>query len=214
MFNWRLCPWLQMLTLQKKVCDFSVTSRDVTNQTLTVREWFKYFPAWVSLVSDIPVGDGKIANYFYSVESSSPEQQKGAWRLKLHDDLPWTFNSSFFYISCACLASISWHQARIYFIFTAKSLHFNTASATSGSIPSLSSCKPLTVAYVLYSSLYTRVRNYKWRVFFLKIHCNENPIYVFLFWELRDRSPNFHIHVSVSDLYTPRICPHISCCRI
>jgi hypothetical protein len=27
------------------------------------------------------------------------------------------------------------------------------------------------------------------------------PIYAFLFWELRGLSPNFHIHVSVSDLY-------------
>jgi hypothetical protein len=45
-------------------------------------------------------------------------------------------------------------------------------------------------------------------------HCNENPIYVFLFWELRDLSPNFHIHVSVRDLYIPRIGPHISCSRI
>jgi hypothetical protein len=41
------------------------------------------------------------------------------------------------------------------------------------------------------------------------IHCNENPIYVFVFWELRGLSPNFHIYVSVSDLYIPRICPHI-----
>ncbi len=40
-------------------------------------------------------------------------------------------------------------------------------------------------------------------------HCNENPIYVFIFWELRGLSPNFHIHVSVSDLYIPRIGPHI-----
>ncbi len=30
-------------------------------------------------------------------------------------------------------------------------------------------------------------------------HCNENPIYVFLSWELRGLSLNFHIHVSVSD---------------
>ncbi len=43
-----------------------------------------------------------------------------------------------------------------------------------------------------------------------KVHCKENPIYVFLFWELRGLSPNFHIHVSVSDLYIPRIRPHIS----
>jgi hypothetical protein len=33
------------------------------------------------------------------------------------------------------------------------------------------------------------------------LHCNKNPIYVFLFWELRILSPNFHIHVSVGDLY-------------
>jgi hypothetical protein len=40
-------------------------------------------------------------------------------------------------------------------------------------------------------------------------HCYENPIYVFLFWELRGLSPNFHIHVSVSYSYIPRIGPHI-----
>ncbi len=32
-------------------------------------------------------------------------------------------------------------------------------------------------------------------------HCKDNPIYVFLFLELRALSPNFHIHMSVSDLY-------------
>ncbi len=41
------------------------------------------------------------------------------------------------------------------------------------------------------------------------MHCNENPIYVFSENELRGLSPNFHIHVSVSDLYIPRIGPHI-----
>jgi hypothetical protein len=45
------------------------------------------------------------------------------------------------------------------------------------------------------------------------MHCNENPIYVFIFWELRGLSPNFPIHVSVSDLYIPRIGPHMSCSR-
>jgi hypothetical protein len=46
------------------------------------------------------------------------------------------------------------------------------------------------------------------------IHCNENPIYVFLFRELRGFNPNFHIHVSVGDLvYIPRIGPHISCSK-
>ncbi len=40
-------------------------------------------------------------------------------------------------------------------------------------------------------------------------HCNENPIYVFPEKELRGLSPNFHIHVSVSDLNSPTIGPHI-----
>jgi hypothetical protein len=45
------------------------------------------------------------------------------------------------------------------------------------------------------------------------VHCNGNAVYVSLFWELRGLSPNFHIHVSVGDLYTPRIGPHISSSR-
>jgi hypothetical protein len=40
------------------------------------------------------------------------------------------------------------------------------------------------------------------------VHCNENPIYVFLLWELHGLSPNFHIPVSVSNLFIPRIGPH------
>jgi hypothetical protein len=40
-------------------------------------------------------------------------------------------------------------------------------------------------------------------------HCKENPIYVFLFWELRGLSRYFHIHVPVSYWYIPRIVPHI-----
>ncbi len=35
------------------------------------------------------------------------------------------------------------------------------------------------------------------------------PNYVFPEKELRGLNPNFHIHVSVSDLYIPRIGPHI-----
>jgi hypothetical protein len=54
-----------------------------------------------------------------------------------------------------------------------------------------------------------------WEIFVLAIwfckqpYCNKNPIYVFLFWELRGLSPNYHIHVSVNDLYIPRMGPHI-----
>jgi hypothetical protein len=36
------------------------------------------------------------------------------------------------------------------------------------------------------------------------MYCHQNPIYVFPEKELRSLSPNFHIHVSVSDLYIPR----------
>jgi hypothetical protein len=47
------------------------------------------------------------------------------------------------------------------------------------------------------------------------LHCNENPVSVFLFWELGGLSPNLHIHVSVSDLYIPIGSVHIvSCSRI
>jgi hypothetical protein len=38
-------------------------------------------------------------------------------------------------------------------------------------------------------------------------HCPENQIYVFPEKELRGLSPNSYIHVSVSDLYIPRIGP-------
>ncbi len=46
------------------------------------------------------------------------------------------------------------------------------------------------------------------------LHCNERSIYIFLETELSGLSPNIHIHVSVSDLYIPRIGSHISCSRI
>jgi hypothetical protein len=42
-----------------------------------------------------------------------------------------------------------------------------------------------------------------------QLPCNENPIYVFPEKKLRGLSPNFHIHVSASNLFTPRIGPHI-----
>ncbi len=42
----------------------------------------------------------------------------------------------------------------------------------------------------------------------------ENLKQIFPEKELRGHSPNFHIHVSVSDLYIPSIGPHISCSRI
>ncbi len=48
------------------------------------------------------------------------------------------------------------------------------------------------------------------------LHYNENPIHVFPEKELHGLSPNFHIHVSVSDVCIPGIGPHtvFSCSRI
>jgi hypothetical protein len=40
-------------------------------------------------------------------------------------------------------------------------------------------------------------------------HFKENSIYVLPEKNLRGLSPNFHTHVSVSDLYIPTINPHI-----
>jgi hypothetical protein len=39
-------------------------------------------------------------------------------------------------------------------------------------------------------------------------------MYSFFFWELRGLCPNFRIHVSVSDSYIPRICPHCNPLRV
>ncbi len=41
------------------------------------------------------------------------------------------------------------------------------------------------------------------------LHCKEDPIYVFPEMKLRGLVPIFHIHVSVSNLYIPRIDPPI-----
>ncbi len=70
--------------------------------------------------------------------------------------------------------------------------------------------------YFIISCLFNvlSLMSFKCDILFNFLHCKENPIYVFLFQELLGLSPNFHIHVSVSDLYIPRIGPHISCSRI
>ncbi len=46
-------------------------------------------------------------------------------------------------------------------------------------------------------------------VFAYTLHCKEDQIYVFQEMKLHGLGPNFHIHVSVSDLYIPIICPPI-----
>jgi hypothetical protein len=45
--------------------------------------------------------------------------------------------------------------------------------------------------------------------YYAGLRCKENPIYVLPEEKLRGLSPNFHIHVSVSDLYINTIGPPI-----
>ncbi len=49
----------------------------------------------------------------------------------------------------------------------------------------------------------------RFEVLSISITLQRIPIYVFPEKKLRGLSPNFHIHVSVSDLYIPTICPPI-----
>ncbi len=53
-----------VLHCNKKVSHFPVPSQDVNNQTLPCGEKIYLSPARESLVSDIPAGDGKMANLF------------------------------------------------------------------------------------------------------------------------------------------------------
>jgi hypothetical protein len=57
----KLQSYMEIQYTGKKVINFPVPRGDVTYQTLPGRE---NFPARESLVSDIPAGDGKIANLF------------------------------------------------------------------------------------------------------------------------------------------------------
>jgi hypothetical protein len=81
--------------------------------------------------------------------------------------------------------------------------------------PALREWKPVvmlgTLAVNMYPSRARYARSLTHAILWLTllVHCNENPIYVFLFWDLRGLSPNFHIQVSVSDLYIPRGLVHI-----
>jgi hypothetical protein len=50
---------------------------------------------------------------------------------------------------------------------------------------------------------------WKVRMLVKPLHCTENSILVFPEKELCSLSPNSYIHVSVSDLYIPRIGPYI-----
>jgi hypothetical protein len=63
----QLKPQIFLLHTVKKVHEFPVSSRDVTNQTPPGQEQFSYdviIPAQGEFGSDIPAGDGKLANLF------------------------------------------------------------------------------------------------------------------------------------------------------
>ncbi len=62
-----ITPSFTLLHCKKKVSDFPVPSREVTNQTPPWRGIIYLFPAGESLESDIPAGDGKMANLFFTV---------------------------------------------------------------------------------------------------------------------------------------------------
>ncbi len=66
---------LQLITgtLLKKVNDFPVPSRDVTNQTLYGREWLNYSRPGRNC--GIPAGNGKIDNLCYSVRKDNPTEK-------------------------------------------------------------------------------------------------------------------------------------------
>ncbi len=51
-------------------------------------------------------------------------------------------------------------------------------------------------------------------VVLFKLHCKQDPIYVFPDMKLRGFVPSFHIHVSVSDLFIPTDLVHLFCCKI
>jgi hypothetical protein len=51
--------------------------------------------------------------------------------------------------------------------------------------------------------------NFLWSEFCDYSHCKQDPIYVFPKMKLRGLVPNFHIHVSVSDLYIPKIAAKV-----
>ncbi len=58
----------EVVTPYKKVHEFPVSSRDVTNQAPPGQELFSYdviIPAQGEFGSDIPAGDGKLENLFF-----------------------------------------------------------------------------------------------------------------------------------------------------
>ncbi len=64
-----------------------------------------------------------------------------------------------------------------------------------GDTPPLLSMDRMSIFKVVHTLMSPLLKLCRW-----SLHCKENPIYVFLFWELRGLSPNFHFYVSVSDL--------------
>ncbi len=62
MSTFHIWTYSVLLHCKKRLAIFPSTAGDVTNQKIPARE---------SLVSEIPAGDGEIANHFYSVPAQS-----------------------------------------------------------------------------------------------------------------------------------------------
>jgi hypothetical protein len=61
----------------------------------------------------------------------------------------------------------------------------------------------LLIQYV--DSCFLTKLNQEWHGNFFVTHCTENPIYIFPEMEHRGLIPNSYIHVSVSNLYVPKV---------
>jgi hypothetical protein len=108
--------------------------------------------------------------------------------------------------SLACIYT-SWYYKTSNSNFAAKSsLYLNSALVVS------SKGSPVGGVQVYSSPPLTSLQHIKYRFW---THCTENPIYVFPEMKLRGLVPNSYIHVSVSELYIPRIgLPILGCSKI
>jgi hypothetical protein len=162
----------------------------------------KLFPARESLVSDIPIPswDVKIDNLFLQCTVLTMYNRRLWW-----SQLLWLQS----WLSAGLLsqrtASCSyWLQDKL----VRQKSHTWRINRCRG--------KPRVLPAVLYNSPYPK------KSYSVSSDAGLRPalqlkiqLHVFLFWELGGLSPNyFHILVSVSDWYIPRISPHISCSRI
>ncbi len=110
---------------------------------------------------------------------------------------------------CPCLKS--WRWSFWTWTSTSPSSGPGTRSSATREHSYTSIYRQMGIVWMYVSSLFTP----SWGFKSVKYTATAIPfiLYIPFFWELRGLSPNFYIHVSVSDLYIPRISPHISSSR-